>query len=117
MFNPIIFTRGVESDAFYLILSGKVEVTSGNEGFKIMLTAFNYIGEDALIRDDYKPDFSAKVIDSARLLRISRRQYRIAISSLEQTKQQIGKQSFSSLYPIVTSFCSDKVKFWSHAIA
>lgn len=35
VFNPILFTRGVESDAYYLILSGKVEVTSGNEGFKI----------------------------------------------------------------------------------
>ena len=58
MFNPILYTRGVESDAFYLILSGNVEVISGNEGFKISQSAFNYLGEESLIRDDYKPDFS-----------------------------------------------------------
>ena len=35
LFNPILYQRGVESDAFYLILSGKVMVESGNEGFMI----------------------------------------------------------------------------------
>ena len=35
VFNPILFTRGIESDSFYLILSGKVSVCSGNEGFMI----------------------------------------------------------------------------------
>jgi len=80
VFNPILYTRSIESDAFYLILSGKVEVCSGNEGFMIMQSSFNYLGADALIRDDYKPDFSAKVINAARILRITRTQYRKAIS-------------------------------------
>ena len=35
VFNPILFTRGIETDSFYLILSGKVTVCSGNEGFMI----------------------------------------------------------------------------------
>ena len=35
VFNPVLYTRGLESDAFYLILSGKVQVCSGNEGFMI----------------------------------------------------------------------------------
>ena len=87
MFNPILYTRGVDSDAFYLILSGKVTVCSGNEGFMISQSAFNYLGTEALTRDDYRPDFSAKVIDQARLLKITRSQYRQAISSLQQTKQ------------------------------
>ncbi len=63
VFNPILYTRGVESDAFYLILSGKVMVCSGNEGFMITQTAFNTLGAEALTNDDYVPDFSAKVID------------------------------------------------------
>lgn len=86
VFNPILFTRGVESDAFYLILSGKVVVCSGNEGFLITQSSFNYLGAESLVRDDYKPDFSAKVIDKARILKITRLQYRKAISSVEQSK-------------------------------
>lgn len=86
LFNPILYTRGIESDAFHLILSGKVNVTSGNEGFMITQSAFNYLGADALVRDDYKPDFSANVVNQARILRISRTQYRKALSSLMQTK-------------------------------
>ena len=31
--NPILYVRGVPSDSFYLILSGKVMICSGNEGF------------------------------------------------------------------------------------
>lgn len=31
--NPILYVRGVESDNFYLILKGKVSITSGNEQF------------------------------------------------------------------------------------
>ena len=33
--NPILYTRGLPSEDFYLILSGKVVVCSGNEGFMI----------------------------------------------------------------------------------
>ena len=35
VFNPVLYTRGIDSDAFHLILSGKVTVCSGNEGFMI----------------------------------------------------------------------------------
>lgn len=76
LLNPVLYTRGVESDCFYLILSGKVTICSGNEGFMISQTSFNYIGVDALINDDYKPDFSAKVIGKARILKITRKLYR-----------------------------------------
>ena len=31
--NPIIVTRGVPCDKFYLVLKGKIMVTSGQEGF------------------------------------------------------------------------------------
>lgn len=35
LFNPILYTRGVDSDSFHLILNGKVQICSGNEGFMI----------------------------------------------------------------------------------
>lgn len=31
--NPVLFIRGVPNDSFYLVLSGKVLICSGNEGF------------------------------------------------------------------------------------
>jgi hypothetical protein len=33
--NPILYVRGVPCDSFYLILSGKVMICSGNEGFLV----------------------------------------------------------------------------------
>ena len=74
--NPILYVRGVPSDSFYLILSGKVMICSGNEGFLVEQGAFNYMGVDCLTNDNYVPDFSAKVIGKAKLLKITRQEYR-----------------------------------------
>ena len=87
VFNPVLYTRGIDSDAFHLILSGKVNVCSGNEGFMITQSSFNYLGQEALVRDDYRPDFSAKVMGQARILKITRQQYRLAISMIQQQRQ------------------------------
>lgn len=48
LINPILFVRGVEADSFYLILSGKVMVCSGNEGFLLEQGSFNYMGIECL---------------------------------------------------------------------
>lgn len=66
--NPILYTRGVPSDCFYLVLRGKVMVVSGREGFQVELGEFNSMGIDALSNDEFTPDFSAKVIGQARVL-------------------------------------------------
>ena len=72
LINPILFVRGVPSDSFYLILSGKVMVCSGNEGFMLEQGSFNYMGVDCLSNDAYVPDFSAKIIGKTKLLKINR---------------------------------------------
>jgi len=46
--NPILFARGVPTDEFYLILSGKVCVCSGNEGFFVEMSTFDYLGDQSL---------------------------------------------------------------------
>lgn len=51
-------------------------ICSGNEGFYVELGNFNYMGSECLINDNYIPDFSAKVIGNAKLLQISREDYR-----------------------------------------
>ena len=73
--NPILYVRNVPSDSFYLILQGNVVVCSGQEGFMVKLGPFNYLGIDAITNSNneaYLPDFSAKVINKARLIRIRR---------------------------------------------
>jgi hypothetical protein len=77
LLNPILYTRNVPSENFYLILQGNVIVCSGNEGFMVKLGPFNYLGIDALTKEEgtFVPDFSAKVVNKARVLRINRGQY------------------------------------------
>ena len=78
--NPILYIRGVPNDHFYLVLSGKVMICSGNEGFFLEQGPFNYMGVECLTNDNYVPDFSAKVIGKTKLLKISRVEYRKALS-------------------------------------
>ena len=80
MINPVIYARGVTNENFYLILDGKVSVCSGNEGFLLEQGPFNYMGTECLTNDYYKPDFSAKVIGKAKLLKINKEAYRKAVS-------------------------------------
>ncbi len=66
--------RGVPATSFYLILQGNVVVCSGNDGFYVKLGPFNYIGLESLTKarkdSQYIPDFSAKVVNKARVLMI-----------------------------------------------
>lgn len=61
-------------------------MSSGSEGFMLELGPFNYLGLEALTLTQgdteegsgeplYTPDFSAKVINKARLLKIRRQKY------------------------------------------
>jgi len=46
-------------------------VCSGQEGFFVKTGAYNFLGLEALTDRDYVPDFSAKVINHCRLMRIT----------------------------------------------
>jgi CRP-like cAMP-binding protein len=58
-------------------------VCSGLEGFFVELSSFNYFGVDALLNDNYIPDFSAQAIEKTRLLRVKRLDFRKAISNIK----------------------------------
>ena len=81
--NAVLFIRNLPCDSFYIILSGKVTVCSGNEGFMTNMGPFSFLGVDALLSEQYKPDFSAKVINQAKLLKITRHSYMKAISNIK----------------------------------
>jgi hypothetical protein len=59
-------------DKFYLILSGGVQISSGQEGFILDYGKFQHLGSETLVRDNYLPDFSAKVTKEGTLLVVSR---------------------------------------------
>lgn len=86
MINPVIYIRGVPTDSFYLILTGKVMICSGNEGFFLEQGAFNFMGIESITNDNYVPDFSAKIIGKAKLLKITRADYRKKLADIRNMK-------------------------------
>ncbi|CDW89146.1 UNKNOWN [Stylonychia lemnae] len=81
--SQFLYRRGVASEDFILLLQGKVQVQSGLDQFQVTLSTFNYFGLDALITDNYIPDYTARVSKYARIIRISRINYRKAISDVK----------------------------------
>jgi len=69
-----LYRRGKPSQACTLIISGKLEVFAGKEGFRSELGPFSLIGADALLSDEgYVPDFTASVFsDKLRCLQVTR---------------------------------------------
>eukprot|EP00177_Eucheuma_denticulatum_P004850 GFKZ01008803.1.p1 GENE.GFKZ01008803.1~~GFKZ01008803.1.p1 ORF type:complete len:893 (-),score=105.16 GFKZ01008803.1:73-2694(-) len=75
-----VYSRGVPTKNAYLIMSGRVEISAGNDGFISTSGPWNFLGMQALTDDLYAPDFTARVSERpARLLRISRKLYRLII--------------------------------------
>ncbi len=91
LLNPVIYCRDVPSPYFHLILHGKVQVCTGEDGFLIDMSNYSHLGENALLSSKFKPDFSAKVIKYAQMLRISREAYMTAISSRENISRTLKR--------------------------
>ena len=60
-----------------MILSGRVDIVSGSDNFHSELGNFGVLGSKAIINREkkYYPDFAAKVVGEARLLRITKELY------------------------------------------
>ena len=58
--KTVFFKRGEPANSAILILSGRVEIVAGREGFKLELGAWSVLGQQSLISgdDQYIPDFS-----------------------------------------------------------
>lgn len=69
--NELLYEKGVPSDFFTLILSGKVTIFVGEEGFRSDLSAWSVLGKTSLDRTSWTPDFTAYVSDGpCRCIRI-----------------------------------------------
>ena len=65
-------------------------ICSGNEGFFLEQGAFNYMGVEAITNDHFIPDFSAKIIGKAKLLKISRDDYRKKLAEMKKIKWKLS---------------------------
>ena len=61
--DELLYEKGVESDVFTLILSGKVTAVVGAESFRTDLSPWSVLGRAAFDNPTFVPDFSAFVSD------------------------------------------------------
>ena len=83
--SKVLYRREKVDTFFTLILSGKIEILAGRDEVRVDYGAFQCLGEVALLlpEGDYKPDFTANVLESVRCLRISRAIYEKGLAYAE----------------------------------
>jgi len=115
----LLYLQGVQSEFFTFILDGKVEVFSGRQKFRTEVSRFTILCPEVLFRmqSDYVeghefsvfvPDFTARVIQNSRVLRISRENFRKCLLGklrnysrpFKETKDKFREISQRSTYNI-----------------
>ena len=90
--EDLLYRSGEEADFFTLVLQGHVKVYAGAEDFESELGPWCYIGQTALIKDKYVPDFRAYISNRTRLLRITRADYKAALASAAMKAMGVSKR-------------------------
>lgn len=76
----VLYSKGVPTKYFTLVLGGVVDLLVGNDSFFSKLCTFNFIGEEALTSEFYAPVYSAIVRKAARVIRIPRESFEKYVS-------------------------------------
>lgn len=71
----ILYSKGMPTECFTLVLGGQVDLLVGRDSFPSKLLSFNFIAEEALTSPFYVPEFSAIVRTAARVYRIPKEKY------------------------------------------
>ena len=79
--DDILYKAGVEADFFTLVLQGQVRIFAGSEDFESEVGPFSYVGQSALVKDLYVPDFRAYTSAGCRVIKISRADYKAALAT------------------------------------
>jgi metal transporter CNNM len=80
--TDLVYEKGVPSDVCTLILSGKVTVLVGTDGFRSDVSSWCLLGVKSLSDSFYKPDFNAFVSSGpCRCLRITRARFDAAVDA------------------------------------
>jgi hypothetical protein len=83
----LLYERNVSADFATLVLTGKVSIVAGADGFRTDVSSWAFLGQNALLDETYKPDFSAFVSRGpCRCIVIKRARFSAAIdaSALER---------------------------------
>ncbi|CAL8467383.1 g6920 [Coccomyxa elongata] len=94
--EQLLYTRGVPSKHFTLVLQGRVDVHAGEERFLSELGPWSVLGQKALGVDEYIPDFDARATGGCRMLRIHADAYRLALR-MGKTDQIVGVRAMRQL--------------------
>jgi len=115
----LLYLQGVQSEFFTFILDGKVEIFSGRQRFRSEVSRFTILCPELLFRmqndfvEDrefsvFVPDFTARVIQNSRVLRISRENFNKCLLGklrnysrpFKETKEKFREISQRSLYNV-----------------
>lgn len=66
----VVYQRGQPAPFFTLVLQGKLLIRAGKEEFESEMGPWTSLGEQALRKDDYVPDYSAIIAGPCRLLQV-----------------------------------------------
>ncbi|CCW61278.1 unnamed protein product [Phytomonas sp. EM1] len=92
----ILYKKGVCSTNFTIVLGGQVELLVGEETFSTRIFSFSHVGEEALISSVFIPNFSAIVLQPARVYCIPRELY-IEYASHQLTKPAMVRSTSAEL--------------------
>jgi len=114
----LLYSKGEQTDFFTFILDGKAEVFSGRQKFRSEVSRFSILCPELLCQTQndfvkglefsaFVPDFTARVIQNSRILRISRENFLKCLlgklsnysDSRQGTREKLQKNSEISLVP------------------
>jgi hypothetical protein len=100
--DDLMYEKGVSSDIYTLILSGKVTVLVGDENFRTDLSPWSVLGRKAFETPSFEPDFSAFVSDGpCRCLRFKHETFVEAVDA-SAIERHASEMKVSALPPIST---------------
>ena len=106
--DPVyLYKHNTPTDAFILILQGRIEVTVGTESLVFEDGPFSVFGVNSLICESgqqFLPDYSVKVVSDVQYLKVSRSLYRSAIRASKMEKENKTPDAYQEYDEI----------FWTH---
>lgn len=99
-----ITEKGKECDHFTLILSGKIEVIFGEDKFVSEMGPWSLMGERALTKEKFIPDFDARVARDTSIVKIAKKDFIEIISqAISQDNAFILPAEFAWMNPYLTN--------------
>lgn len=78
----LLYNRGKEADFFILVLSGKLEVTTGADNFVSENGSWSWLGLRGITNLEFIPDFDCKVVKQTSFIRITRADFTTTIDMI-----------------------------------